>query len=471
MRLISAAAVVPLLISCSESAAPPSQEPSGRQPAGWSDAIALVEAEDSNPNPDIVEVQLTAKIAPVEISAGRVVDLWTYNGSVPGPLIRAKKGDRVIVHFENQLPEASTIHWHGLRIPAEMDGVPHHSQPEVSTGGQFTYDFVVSDAGLFWYHPHFSSAAQVGFGLYAPFLVEDPAETIDADELIVVLSDVELDEDDVLSEPTEGGDLATLFGREGNVVLVNGKNHPKITVRAGAPQRWRIVNAAKSRYFYVDFAGHSFRTIGVDGGRLPSAIDGDKLLLIPGQRAEVLLTPQRAGELRWIPYDRGYGSTEFRDPENILTVALSSDEPFVAQPVEPKMAIIEPRSIENATPVQLTLTRGTNPEGKLVMGINGVPSWEAPPIHARVGETQVWTVENAIEWSHPFHLHGFFFQELDDNFQPVQPLAWRDTIDVPVMSTRRIAVRFDERPGMWMFHCHVLDHADAGMMGMVHLTP
>jgi FtsP/CotA-like multicopper oxidase with cupredoxin domain len=103
------------------------------------------------------------------------------------------------------------------------------------------------------------------------------------------------------------------------------------------------------------------------------------------------------------------------------------------------------------------------------MGINGIPSWNATPLPAMLGETQVFVVKNTFDFAHPFHLHGFFFQQLDESGAPVHPLEWKDTIDVPVNETRRFVVQYDDRPGMWMFHCHILDHAEAGMMGMIDL--
>jgi FtsP/CotA-like multicopper oxidase with cupredoxin domain len=135
-------------------------------PANWDGGLKLAEAHDHNPDPKIVEVDLTARIADVEVASGKTVKAWTYDGGLPGPLIRAHVGDRVIVHLANELPQPTTIHWHGVRVPIEMDGVPDISQPEVKHGETFTYDFVVRDAGLYWYHPHVMSAAQVGFGLY-----------------------------------------------------------------------------------------------------------------------------------------------------------------------------------------------------------------------------------------------------------------------------------------------------------------
>src|SRR5262245_12565590 len=130
------------------------------QPPGWDAGVKLPEAPDLNPDPHVVEINIDARISPVEITPGRRVDAWTHNGGMPGPLVRVHVGDRLIVHFTNQLPQETTIHWHGLRIPIQMDGVPEVSQPPVPNGGTFTYDFVVPDAGLYWYHPHVMSAAQ-----------------------------------------------------------------------------------------------------------------------------------------------------------------------------------------------------------------------------------------------------------------------------------------------------------------------
>src|SRR5205085_7108209 len=123
-------------------------------PDGWDRDIKLALAADQNPDPKVVEVGLTARLAEVELAPGKKVQAWTYNGGIPGPQIRAHVGDRVIVHFTNELPQPTTIHWHGVRVPIEMDGVPDVSQPEVPHGGTFTYDFVVRDASLYWYHPH-----------------------------------------------------------------------------------------------------------------------------------------------------------------------------------------------------------------------------------------------------------------------------------------------------------------------------
>ncbi len=297
----------------------------GLQPEGWDANLKLAEAEDTNPDPKIVEINLEARVASLEIVPGVKTDAWTYNGGVPGPLIRVHRGDRLIVHFSNRLPHSTTVHWHGVQVPIEMDGVPGVSQPPVETGGSFTYDFVVPDAGLFWYHPHVMSAAQVGFGLYGALLVEDPSENLGIpDQLVMVLSDIAIeDKTGELHSPDSGGVLGALFGREGNHVLVNGRIRPTLAVRSGAPQRWRIVNSAKSRYFQLQLDNQQpFQLIGVDGGHLEYSVEKPLIVLAPGERVDVLIAPQvEAGKpltLINIPFDRGFGSVEYRSSDDLI---------------------------------------------------------------------------------------------------------------------------------------------------------
>jgi FtsP/CotA-like multicopper oxidase with cupredoxin domain len=149
---------------------------------------------------------------------------------------------------------------------------------------------------------------------------------------------------------------------------------------------------------------------------------------------------------------------------------LAADPPSVDEPVPATSRDIAPVDVSSAVRRTIDLTMGSV-DDKLVLGINGVPSWQAEPLHAQVGDTELWTVTNEMDWDHPFHLHGFFFQPVDaaSGLPPARP-EWKDTINVPRQQTVAFAVRYDDRPGMWMFHCHILDHADAGMMGMVHLA-
>jgi len=438
----------------------------------------LRNAIDTNPDPNIVEINLEASVAQVPYAPDKQIEAWTFNGDIPGPLIRIRVGNRLIVHFTNKLPKPTTVHWHGIRVPIEMDGVPDISQPEVQPGESFTYDFIVPDAGLFWYHPHVMSAMQVGYGLYGAILVEDPTEDVGiSDELVMVLSDIGIEDNGALMSPDGAGAARMVFGLEGNHVLVNGRERPKLAARAGAPQRWRIVNTAKTRYFELELEGvkeSPFTVIGRDGGLQEYASEKqDTLLVAPGERVDVIVTPRgtpgKAITVRSLPHNRGYGS-EYMNIEDLFTIALANT-PAYQDTFQPSVhRSIEPINAAGATAVNIDLSLVQVNEKIIEYRINNVRPANLQPVQATIGETQIWTVKNETKWSHPIHLHGFFFQLIDKNNEPIRPIAWRDTVDVPFDETVRFIVQYDGRPGMWMFHCHILDHAEGGLMGMLELT-
>ncbi|MEQ1760265.1 MAG: multicopper oxidase family protein [Vicinamibacterales bacterium] len=444
---------------------------------GWEEALGLPAVQDLNPDPKILEINLTAEVASVEYAPGKRVEAWTYNGALPGPLIHLKVGDRLVVHFTNKLPSPTTVHWHGLRVPIQMDGVPGASQPNVDPGGTFTYDFVVPDAGLFWYHPHVMAAEQVGFGLYGAFLVDDPAQPADIEEHVIVLGDMDLLDNGKLAPSDTGGSAGMAFGREGSLVLVNGRNHPRVRANSGVPMRLRIVNAAKSRYFDLNGGSRkSFTKIGSDGGIQEYAEEIENLLLSPGERMDVFYTPIEAPgteiSIANRLFDRGYGSTEARMGEDLITFALSAaPAPAVAVALPTFTRAIEPLSQAGATPVAIEFGVEQNQSDRsFLYTINGKSLEKIPMVKATVGETQIWTVTNATPWSHPLHIHGFFFQVLDKAGNPVRPMQWKDTVSVPFKDSVKVIVRYDDRPGSWMYHCHILDHAEGGLMSAIQVT-
>jgi FtsP/CotA-like multicopper oxidase with cupredoxin domain len=274
-------------------------------------------------------------------------------------------------------------------------------------------------------------------------------------------------------EPADsGGPAGQVFGREGQHVLVNGRRHPTLKARAGAWQRWRIVNTAKSRFFLLDMDGQPFTVIGTDGGLQERPVEEATVLVTAGERLDVLVRPTgkpgSALVLRAMLYNRGYGSVQYRDVEDLLTIEFSADAPVPQRPLPAIARAITPPSKDGATRVPVVLTlppAGT--DGKSEFRVNGVPYWQAKPFLAKLGETQLWTIHNDSEWDHPFHLHGFFFLPLDEKDEPIKPLSWKDTLNIPMKSYARFLVVFDERPGEWMFHCHILDHAEGGLMGTV----
>ena len=450
------------------------------QPTGWDEDIALPIPVDLNPDPNILEIELEAKITNLEFVKGKKTPAWTYNGTVPGPLIRAKVGDKVIVHFKNSLPDSTSIHWHGLRISNDMDGVPGVTQEPIAAGAEFRYEFTVNDAGTFWYHPHINSAAQVGWGLYGPIVVEDPNDPKEfGDDVVLMFSDISVDDEGQFHAVDSGGQLGDLFGREGNILLINGKQFPKLKVRAGKPQRWRVINGARSRYLSISLRNHRLIKLGGDNGLAARSQETGKVIIVPGERADIVFTPSdepgTTNKLRWRPVERGYGSTFNRPSIDLLSIE-TIDEPAVIPEIIPtNLRTIEPIALDNAIEKTLDLTIQLGGKDGVVMGINDIPFSRVVPIEAKIGETHIWTITNNTDFSHPFHLHGYFFQVLDDGDLSTPRSTggkvpeWKDTVDIPVGKTVRIAIKFDERPGGWMYHCHILDHAELGMMGLLHV--
>jgi len=459
-----------LLFFAAACSAPGSPSPV-HEPLAESEALTLAEAIDADPQPDAVAVMLTAAPVDRELTPGRWLHLAGYGGGVPGPLIRAKRGDLVRVRLENQLAEPTSVHFHGVRVPNAMDGVPDVTQPAVLPGQSFDYSFIVPDAGLFWYHPHFDSVAELGSGLYGPILVQDPSEPADlGDEVVLVLSDVGTDDQGNPLPPASTPDAIT-NGSEGAIVLVNGLVHPHLDVSVGRRLRLRVLNAARSRYFKLGLAGHSFVQIGGDGGLFSAPLNVDEPVAAPGERLDLLVTPSdREGstlDLVALPISRGLSLAESSE-EPLLRLDLVTGAP-PSPPLPDIAGALTATNTTDATEVPIALTLNLDDDSIVEMGINGKSGMDAEPIHAQVGSTQVLVVENLTPYNHPFHLHGFFFEPRAEDGSPLYPLQRKDTIDVPPIGRVKLAVTYDDRPGMWMFHCHILDHAEAGMMGMLHV--
>ncbi len=344
--------------------------------ANWDEQVRLSKVADTNDAENIVEVSLEAVETEVELRPGVKTKMWTYNGKFPGPTIEAKKGDTLIVNFTNKLPQETTIHWHGVEVPADMDG-SHLSQHPVQPGASFRYEFKLTTASTFWYHPHVNTDEQVEKGLYGALIVRDAEEdqrlALPRKELVLVLDDILLNasgEPDpgqitafTSSDPVTKATLA-LNGREGNLILVNGRNFPTINLTVGEPVRVRIINAANTRFFRLSFPDQDVYRIGGDGGLIgqseivttinpvsssgvncaphcghkPSARDASSatpttksdpnpskgLMLVPGERADIILTPTAvAGDyayIDWHDFPRGRHSIE-KNPDDSLKLA------------------------------------------------------------------------------------------------------------------------------------------------------
>jgi len=423
---------------------------------------------DLNPDLNVLEINLEAAESTKQYGDAPATAVWAYNGSVPGPLLDVKVGERLIIHFTNRLPEETTIHWHGVRVPAEMDGTLATQNP-IPAGGTFTYNFVAKDAGLYWFHPHVRSSIQVQKGLHGAIRVRDITEPAVDQELVLMLDDIRLRPDGSLNEYLDDNGL--MLGRQGNTLLVNGHVSPVIELQPGALARLRIVNVANGRFFNLRLTETTWRVIGGDSGQLPRSYDAERVLMSPGERSDVaFVVPAEAGKelvLFTDPYERGHGTGD-TEPMEVARFRVAGGT-ALGQRVAPTVARELARLPDAATAFELVLDEGLR-DGQTVFTINGATFPDVPMIRIDNGDTAVFEVRNESEMDHPFHLHGFFFQVLAKNGVtiPGEDIINKDTINIPAESGMRMVARFDE-PGGWMYHCHILEHAEGGMMGEIEV--
>ena len=422
---------------------------------------AAYDAAQPDSGRSVVTVDLEARETTWELGPGLTLDLWGYNGTIPGPTIEGRIGDVLEVRFTNRLREPTNIHWHGLRVPAAMDGTESVQRP-VQPGESFVYRFRLPDAGTFWYHPHANETVQLEMGLYGALIVRgDDEPHLDA-ERVLVLDDLRLDRKGRIAE--FGGFVERHDGREGDVRLVNGRAEPELMIAAGQVERWRLINASSARYIRLSIGGLPFRIIGTDGGLLEAPVTATEVLLATADRVDIAVGPFAEGEelpVESLPYFRK--TIRKRKTERFATLKVGAPKASTAV-IPDRLRTIPPLAPADATPtrtvklgVKMSLRRGVD------FVVNREAHHQDAPVKA--GELQVWDVVNGTLMDHPFHLHGFFFQVLAVNGEPPTWRSWEDVVNVPPRSTVRIAWMPDARPGSWMYHCHILEHHASGMMG------
>jgi FtsP/CotA-like multicopper oxidase with cupredoxin domain len=252
-------------------------------------------------------------------------------------------------------------------------------------------------------------------------------------------------------------------GREGNTLLINGKVMPYIHMHAGQTERWRFINASSARYFLLHLEGKSFRIIGTDGGLIEQPIEATRVLITPGERIEILVGPfneDDAFSIESLAYNRMTFKKSKR--ESFARVIVGKEKLSTAS-VPKTLRRIEPLAQINA-PInrQVKLSVGASLKNGVDFLVNDEVHTNDKPVN--IGELQVWEVSNTSLMDHPFHLHGFFFQVLESNGIAPEFISWKDTINLAPRSKVKIAWMPDNRPGMWMYHCHILEHHEAGMM-------
>jgi FtsP/CotA-like multicopper oxidase with cupredoxin domain len=422
-------------------------------------------------------------------AAHPATEVWAYDRSVPGPELRFRQGERLRIDVENALAQETTVHWHGIRLPNAMDGVPHLTQPPIAAnGGRFVYEFDLPDAGTYWYHPHLGEGEQLGRGLYGALIVEERDRPPVDRDLAWVLSDWRLDRE-ARVRPDFGNAMdASHAGRIGNTVTLNGVVPDFFPVRAGERLRLRLINASSARIYGLNFEGHEPWVIALDGHPVtPHWFQ--RVVLGPGMRADVILDCTAApGSLHRVVDDfyrgRAYELLKMRyGDEKPLRQAFEPAPRLAPNPVkEPDASaqrhrIVLGGGMMGAMPSQrehkgvFWTVNGKAMRGAAMRGeAMHHGGHDDPPLLAlKLGQSCVVELVNETAWHHPMHLHGHVFRVLSKNGKEVLPRQWADTVLLDPDSRAEIAFVADN-PGSWMLHCHVLEHQASGMMGVVRVA-
>lgn len=425
--------------------------------------------------PDVVSstngvLDLDLRVAATDVEVGGVTArMLTYNGTVPGPTLHLRPGDRLRVHFTNELDQPTNLHTHGLLVSAEDSG----DNPFLSIEPGETFDYVIDlpddhPEGVFWYHPHRHGlvADQVFAGLYGAIVV-DSEEWGESAPRVVVISDTTIEQ----SRVAKVSGVDRMRGRIGETLLVNGRVSPRLESGVGSVERLLLVNACASRYLDLELGGSPMSLRGFDSGAFEGNREVERLLLVPGSRADVLVTmPEEPVDLMALAYDAGadgmMGSATPADAV-VLTLAPTPD-------AERATTATAPAAASSAAPNDLrgrTLTHArtlTFTMGGMRFLIDG-RAFDAARTDQEValGAVEEWTLSNGTGMDHPFHLHTWPMQIVRVDGELVDDIDVRDVVDVPAGQEVVVRIAFDQLPGRTVYHCHILDHEDQGMMGVV----
>ena len=425
---------------------------------------------------------LTVQEGEAEILPGKRTHTWGYNGSFLGPTIRVHTGDRVRLNVTNHLGETTTVHWHGMELPAAMDGGPHQViEPGKSWQPYWT---ITNQAATLWYHPHTMgrTGQQVYQGLAGFFIIDD--ENTDAlslpreygvDDIPLVIQDKLFASNGQFVFPREH--RAITAGLLGDTILVNGTYAPYLDIPAKLV-RFRVLNGSAARRYNLGFSDNrAFQQIATDGGLLEAPVERTRLLLAPGERAEVLVDLSNTKEPIMLM------SYSFTDGENAvqnaiqeqLTGGTDEGQQFNILELRPRMGTF---ALENISSVLNTIERFDEQDAVTTrhfvleaFTINGKRmDHERIDQIVKTGDVEIWELTNNSPIYHPFHIHGVQFQILDRNGMapPAYEQGWKDTVIVTPEESVRLMMRFPEYsdPSLpYMYHCHILTHEDMGMMG------
>lgn len=447
---------------------------------------------------NIATANLKAMPAQINLN-GTLANLLTYNGYYPGQTITVAKGDILRVNFTNGLPASSTseynylghqrgftnLHAHGYHVspkaisttpPVYADYVMYALEP----GGTVVHQYDTSKeeaSGFHFYHPHLHGvvAEQYWAGLVGVLLTKDELPVFNNIEShVVVLKDIGL----VGSDPAPHDSMMDYMnGLEGNIITVNGQVNPVLTIKPGQVQRWRILNASSARWYKLSLTNHTMYLIGADGNLLDKPYARSQVLLSPGERVDVLVKASSTkGSYKF--YSMPYSRMGMMTSAQITLLTMQVSGPAAAGSIP---ASINPSAkrlnIDTSMYPQYTMALSMGQGQGYINGISFQGMDDAYTIHSTVGTDmmpsyEVWTVVNDSCMDHPFHQHVDHVQVLsvsgaDSSYPPYASMpALKDTVLIPKMGSAKLLVPIKDFDGMTMFHCHILEHEDIGMMGL-----
>ncbi len=424
--------------------------------------------EDENPEDGVSDFTLNAAEGFTDFYENSITPTMGYNGTFLGPVIKVRKGDQVNMHVNNQLSDSTSVHWHGLEVEGTVDGGPLQV---IKKGGTWDPSFTVSQpAATLWFHPHVmgSTATQVYYGLAGMLIVED--EESDAlnipkeygvNDIPLILQDRSFNEDGSFYYGTS---MMMMDGMIGETLLVNGAITPNLTVEQ-VKMRFRILNGSNARNYNLRLeGGESFHQIASDGGFLEDPVIMDSLLITPGERAEVIVD--------FSQFKKGQTVHLMSGREKVMTFKIG--DPGQDDTVIPeKLTEIEPFREEDALKEKVIVLDGS---GHMV-SING-KQFDINRIDDQVVKDtlEVWEITTSGQMmmggaGHPFHIHSTQFQILSRNgkIPELNERGWKDTVFVGKNERVRLLVQF-KHTGLFMYHCHILEHEEEGMMGQFEVT-
>ncbi len=421
---------------------------------------------------------LTAEPTPLNIVPGGATPGLAFNGQFPAPVIRAKQGKPLRIHFINKLSQETTIHWHGIRLDNAMDGVPYLTQAPIKPGETFDYEFTCPDAGTFWYHPHMHSIEQLGKGLVGTLIVEEADPPAFDDEVIVGLKDWRLKKDGnfmPLSEPRHAARAGTL----GNIATVSGTRLPTFSVPANANVRVRILNMDNSRQFAISLGENKATVLALDAMPLPPQPLSVQALGV-GMRLDIgVRTPAEAGVEIPIYDVKGRFHQKICSLRTTSPIRRSSPPPLPALPSnpvsEPDLTAAETLRFVFEWAGAMTPVSKSGHVHHEFWTINrrawaGMHTADLPEPLAELslGKSYIFELFNATPHGHPIHLHGLIFKVIKSDRRDITPF-FTDTILLEKNERAQIAFVADN-PGKWMYHCHVIEHMKTGLMGYITIS-